>query len=114
MKGYQNVPPNIYFSLVEPIISLFKEQEPRLIVASAVTLIKLIKNNTKVVLAYFTSFFDSLILLKLNPDQDVRNSGNALDEFLKDSLGNSFQGIISSNKGNECNFSIEFLLQKIR
>ena len=114
LKGYQNVPPNIYFSLVEPIISLFKEQEPRLIVASAVTLIKLIKNNTKVVLAYFTSFFDSLILLKLNPDQDVRNSGNALDEFLKDSLGNSFQGIISSNKGNECNFSIEFLLQKIR
>lgn len=114
LKSFQNVPPNIYFILIEPLMSFFKEQEPKVIVASAKALIKLIKNITKVVLTYFTNFFDSIIILKLNPDQDVRNSGNALDEFLKDSLGNSFQGIITSKKENECNFSIEYLLQKLR
>ena len=114
LKSFQNVPPNIYFILIEPLMSFFKEQEPKIIVSSAKALIKLIKNITKVVLTYFTNFFDSIIILKLNPDQDVRNSGNALDEFLKDSLGNSFQGIITSKKENECNFSIEYLLQKLR
>ena len=114
LRSFQNVDPSIYFTLIEPLLSFFKEQEPKLIVISANTLIKLLKNLNKVVLTYFTYLFDCLILLKENPDQEVRNSGNALDEFLKNSLGTSFQGLISTKKKSGCDFSIDFLLQKIK
>ena len=113
LRSFQNVDPSIYYTLIEPLLSFFKEQEPKLIVISANTLIKLLKNLNKVVLTYFTYLFDCLLLLKANPDQEVRNSGNALDEFLKNSLGTSFQGLISTKKKIECDFSVDFLLQKI-
>lgn len=112
-RSFPHPDPSIFFTLIEPLLSFFKEQEPKLIVICASTLIKLLKNLNKVVLTYFTYLFECLVLLKENPDQDVRNCGNALDEFLKDSLGSSYQGLISNKKQSGCDFSIDFLLLKL-
>lgn len=113
IKNCTNVKPETFFILIEPLLKLIPDQESKIIIASANTLIKLLKNHNKLFLKFFTRIFEALIQLKLNQDQEVRNAGNALDEFLKDAIGNTFQGIIPDSSKIECDFSIEFLIQKI-
>lgn len=113
MKNCNNIKPESFFILIEPLITFLRDQESKMIITSANTLIKLLKNNHKLFLKYFTKIFEGLIQLKLNPDQEVRNAGNALDELLKDAIGNSYQGIIPDSANIVCDFSIDFLIQKL-
>ena len=45
-------------------------------------------------------------------NQIVRNYGNALDEFLKDLIGNNLQGI--TKKKSNFDFPIDYLTQKLK
>lgn len=112
IKTYNNVKPEVYFSLIEPILDFLKHNDEKLVISSSDTLIKLLKSKGKIFISYFIILFEHLIILKQKKNQIVRNYGNALDEFLKDLIGNNFQGI--TKKKSNFDFPIDYLTQKLK
>ena len=112
IKTYNNVKPEVYFSLIESILDFLKCDDEKLVISSSDTLIKLLKSKGKIFISYFIILFEHLIILKQKKNQIVRNYGNALDEFLKDLIGNNFQGI--TKKKSNFDFPIDYLTQKLK
>jgi len=79
--------PKFYFILFNPLIELYKlNLEPKQIILFTNKIIKFITNKKEVIFSNFNNLFEALILLKLNQDQEVKNSGNSLDKILIESL----------------------------
>ena len=113
LKKFNNVEPEVYFIIIEPLLKMIKENDDKLIITSSNTLIKLLKLKDKIFINYFNVLFEHLIILKQIKNQIIGNYANALDEFLKDLIGKYFE-LISSNKNNSNNtFSIKYLSKKL-
>ncbi len=113
LKKFNNVEPEVYYTIIEPLLKLIKENDDKIVIASSNTLIKLLKSKDKIFINYFNDLFEHLIILKQIKNQIIGNYANALDEFLKDLIGKYFE-LISSNKNNSNNtFSIKYLSKKL-
>ncbi|MCQ2816226.1 MAG: hypothetical protein MJ252_03060, partial [archaeon] len=111
----KEIEPDTYYYLIQPLVSFFNEPDSKLIITSIQTIIKILEKNSQFVFKFFEFLFDSLIIIKENSDQEVRNCANAFDEFIKDALGNPFQGMLSNTFVDEGGpFSIKILLRKIK
>jgi len=82
-----DVEPESYFILFKPLFELYKTNlDSKHIINFTNKITNFLSNKPKVVLLNFNDFFEVLILLKINQEQEVKNAGNALDKLLKESL----------------------------
>ena len=107
----------IYYNIIEPLLNFATDSDIKLVTNAITTLIKIIKGNKQFILKNFNKLFECLIILSLSHENEIRNCGNALDELLKDEIGNLFQENYSNNKVNIYNeiikTQIEYLIQKL-
>ena len=79
--------PKLYFILFKPIFDLYQSNlESKHIINFTNRITNFLLKKKKIVLSNFNDLFEVLILLKLNQEQDIKNSGNSLDKLLKESL----------------------------
>ena len=94
-----DVEPDSYFILFKPLFDLYKTNlESKHIINFTNKITNFLSNKQKVVLSNFNDLFEVLILLKINQEQEVKNSGNALDKLLKESLQEYSHVMESYNK----------------
>ena len=113
LKKFNNVEPEVYFIIIEPLLKMMKENDDKLIITSSNTLIKLLKLKDKIFINYFNVLFEHLIILKQIKNQIIGNYANALDEFLKDLIGKYYELILSNKNKSNNTFSIEYLSKKL-
>jgi hypothetical protein len=63
LLNYENISSNTIYLLIQPLISSFKDNDPKIIVDAANTLIKILKNYHKVVLKFFNEIFEGLLIV---------------------------------------------------
>lgn len=79
--------PKFYIILFDPLFDLYKSKlESKQIIFFTNKIIKFIANKKEVIYSNFNNLFEVLLMLKIHQEQEVKNSGNALDKLLKDSL----------------------------
>ena len=94
-----DVEPDSYFILFKPLFDLYKTKlDSKHIINFTNKITAFLSNKQKVVLSNFNDLFEVLILLKINQEQEVKNSGNALDKILKESLQEYSHDMESYNK----------------
>ena len=79
--------PKVYFILFKPVFDLYQSGlESKIIINYTNKITNFLLKKKRIVLANFNELFEVLIVLKINQEQDVKNSGNSLDKLLQDSL----------------------------
>ena len=84
-----NPEPKLYFILFKSLFDLYKTNlDPKQIINFTDKIVFYLANKTKIVLSNFNDLFEILILLKISPDKDVKDSDilDKLDRLLKKSL----------------------------
>lgn len=61
LKSVDRLNPVILYKIIHPLVSSFKDNDAKVIVEAANTLIKILKNQNKVVLSYFNDIFEGLL-----------------------------------------------------
>ena len=78
--------PKFYFILFMPLFNLYLSMEPKQIANFINKITNYLKKMKKIILSNFNELFEILIVLKINQEKDVKDSGNLLDQLLKESL----------------------------
>ena len=71
LKKFNNVEPEVYYTIIEPLLKLIKENDDKIVIASSNTLIKLLKSKDKIFINYFNDLFEHLIILKQIKNQII-------------------------------------------
>ena len=73
------------------ILFYFKDNDVKIVCAAAESLYNIMKYFPALVIQYFNDIFEGLLLINVNPDQEVRNLAQNLDSLLKEIINFSFQ-----------------------
>ena len=78
--------PKFYFILFMPLFNLYLSMEAKQIANFINKITNFLKKMKKIILSNFNELFEILIVLKISQEKDVKDSGNLLDQLLKESL----------------------------
>ena len=73
------------------ILSNFKDNDPKVVGSAAESLYNIMKYFPDFIMNSFNDIFKGLLLITVNPDQEVRTLANNLDSLLKEIVNFSFQ-----------------------
>jgi len=73
------------------ILSNFKDNDPKVVCSAAESLYNIMKYFPDFIMNSFNDIFKGLLLITVNPDQEVRTLANNLDSLLKEIVNFSFQ-----------------------
>jgi len=73
------------------ILMTFKDNDPRVVCSAAESLYNIMKYFPDFIMNSFNDIFKGLLLITVNPDQEVRTLANNLDSLLKEIVNFSFQ-----------------------
>jgi len=119
INKFENISNEIYFLIIQPLFEFLKENDIKVVIKCVNTLLSILKNKQNIYVNYFREFFNILIFLKININQEIRICGNSIDEFLKDCVGNYYQEYKINNNNNISDIKnpiiniIEFILKTV-
>ena len=121
LNKFENIPNEIYFLIIQPLFEFIKENDNdiKIIIKCVNTLLSILKIKQNIYVNYFKEFFNILIVLKINLNQEIRICGNSIDEFLKECVGNYYQEYKINNNNNSLNIKnpiitiIEYILKTV-
>ena len=121
LNKFENTPNEIYFLIIQPLFEFIKENDNdiKIIIKCVNTLLSILKIKQNIYVNYFKEFFNILIFLKINLNQEIRICGNSIDEFLKECVGNYYQEYKINNNNNISNIKnpiitiIEYILKTV-
>ena len=119
LNKFENISNEIYFLIIQPLFEFLKENDIKVVIKCVNTLLSILKNKQNIYVNYFREFFNILIFLKININQEIRICGNSIDEFLKDCVGNYYQEYKINNNNNISDIKnpiiniIEFILKTV-
>ena len=117
INKFENISNKIYFLIIEPLLELIKENDIKTVIKCVNMLLSILKSKQNIYFIYFNVFFDILIDLKTNVNQEIRICGNAIDEFLKDCVGNYYQEFkfnnINNSEEENIIIPINYILKKV-
>lgn len=77
--------------ITKNILSNFKDNDPKVVCSAAESLYNIMKYFPDFIMYSFNDIFKGLLLITVNPDQEVRTLANNLDSLLKEIVNFSFQ-----------------------